>query len=123
MADVYVCDISEIPDRERKVIAVEGTEIGVFRLGTEVFAYENTCPHMAGPVCQGKILPLVIEAVAGDKTSSGRVFSKTDFNIICPWHGFEFDIRTGQHPTDKRSRLRRVPARVMDGIVYVSVTR
>ena len=33
-----------------------GSEIGVFRLGDEFFAYENKCPHLEGPVCQGKIL-------------------------------------------------------------------
>jgi len=42
-------------------------------------------------------------------------------NIICPWHGFEFDIRTGVHPTDKRVRLRRIPVRVTDGAVYVTM--
>src|SRR5262245_58236514 len=99
MADVRVCDVGEVTDQDRIVVKVQDVEVGIFRLGDEFFAYENRCPHLDGPVCQGKILPLALEAVAEDRTSTGRVFSKTKFNIICPWHGFEFDIRTGVHPT------------------------
>ena len=61
------------------------------------------------------------EAVAEDGTSSGRVFSKERMNVICPWHGYEFDIRTGVHPTDRRVRLRRVPVRVSDGALFITV--
>ena len=84
MADVRVCTVSELGNPGRKVVAVAGSEIGVFRLGDEFFAYENKCPHLEGPVCQGKILPLAMEAVSADGTSSGRVFSKENVNIICP---------------------------------------
>ncbi len=121
MPDVRVCEAAAFEDPGRKVVEVEGLEVGVFRLGNEFFAYENRCPHLEGPVCQGKILPLALEAVASDGTSSGRVFSKTQMNVICPWHGFEFDIRTGQHPTNPKVRLRRIPVRVIDGEVYVAV--
>lgn len=121
MADVKVCSVSDFGESRRKVFAAGGIEVGVFKLGDEFFAYENKCPHLEGPVCRGKILPLVMEAVAADGTSTGRVFSKERFNVICPWHGYEFDIRTGVHPTDKRVRLRRVPVRVADGTVVVTV--
>jgi nitrite reductase/ring-hydroxylating ferredoxin subunit len=121
MADVRIGEAAAFEDPGRKVVEVEGIEVGVFRLGDEFFAYENRCPHLDGPVCQGKILPLALEAVARDGTSSGRVFSKTQMNVICPWHGFEFDIRTGAHPTNTKVRLRRIPVRVIDGEVYVTV--
>jgi nitrite reductase/ring-hydroxylating ferredoxin subunit len=121
MPDIQVCELSAIGDQGRKVIDAGGIEIGIFRLGDELFAYENRCPHLEGPVCQGKILPLTLEAVAQDGTSTGRVFSKQQINVICPWHGYEFDIRTGTHPTDKRARLRRFPIRITDGKIFVSV--
>ena len=121
MPDIRVCSVSDFGESNRKVFAAGGIEVGVFRLGDEFFAYENKCPHLEGPVCRGKILPLVMEAAAEDGTSTGRVFSKDRVNIICPWHGYEFDIRTGVHPTDKRVRLRRVPVRVSDGAVFVTV--
>jgi nitrite reductase/ring-hydroxylating ferredoxin subunit len=121
MPDVRVAEASAFADPGRKVVVIGGIEVGVFRLGDEFFAYENKCPHLDGPVCQGKILPLALEAVESDGTSSGRVFSKTRINVICPWHGFEFDIRTGAHPTDARFKLRRIPARVVDGDVFVTM--
>lgn len=121
MPDIKVCSTSELDHLGRKVVDIGGTEIGVFRLDDEFFAYENKCPHLEGPVCQGKILPLALEAVADDGTSRGRIFSRERVNVICPWHGYEFDIRTGKHPTDERIRLRRVPVRVSDGTVFVSV--
>jgi len=121
MADVRVGEVSAFDDPGRKVIDAGGIQLGVFRLGGEFFAWENRCPHLEGPVCRGKILPLATEAVASDGTSSGRVFSKQHMNIVCPWHGYEFDIRTGVHPTDKRVRLRRISVRVVDGEVFVTV--
>ena len=122
MADVRVGDLATFENPGRNVVEVAGIEVGVFRLGDEFFAYENKCPHLEGPVCQGKLLPLTTEDVQKDGTSNGRVFSKTQMNVVCPWHGFEFDIRTGTHPMDSRVRLRRIPVKVRDGAVYVSVT-
>jgi nitrite reductase/ring-hydroxylating ferredoxin subunit len=121
MPEFRVCAASEFADPGRKVVEVGGVEVGIFQLDGAFFAYLNRCPHLDGPVCQGKMLPLALEAVAADGTSSGRVFSKTQMNVVCPWHGFEFDIRTGEHPTNKRIRLARVPVQVIDGAVYVSV--
>jgi nitrite reductase/ring-hydroxylating ferredoxin subunit len=122
MTDVRVSELAAFENPGRKVVEVAGMEVGVFRLGDEFFAYENKCPHLEGPVCQGKILPLTTEDIHADGTSNGRVFSKTKMNIVCPWHGFEFDIRTGTHPMDLKVRLRRIPVKVRDGGVYVSVT-
>lgn len=121
MADIVVARVAAFADPGRKVVDIDGLEIGVFHLGGEFFAYHNVCPHLAGPACQGKILPLTLEDVGGDRTSAGRVFSKTQTNVVCPWHGFEFDIRTGQHPTNPKVRLRRVAVRAQDGDVVVSL--
>jgi nitrite reductase/ring-hydroxylating ferredoxin subunit len=121
MAEVCVIDVAALGDTGRKVVEVSGMEVGIFRLGEEFFAYENKCPHLEGPVCQGKILPLAVEDIQADGSSNGRVFSKSKMNVVCPWHGFEFDIRTGIHPMDSRVRLRKVPLKVIDGAIYLSV--
>jgi nitrite reductase/ring-hydroxylating ferredoxin subunit len=121
MPEVIVGRTSDFGDPGRKVVDIEGSEVGVFRLGSDFFAYYNICPHLDGPACQGKILPCATEDVQPDRTSAGRVFSKTQINVVCPWHGFEFDIRTGRHQTDKRIRLRPVSVKVRDGDVIVSL--
>lgn len=120
MADIRVAEVASLGDPGRKVVDVEGMEVGIFRLGDEFFAYENRCPHLQGPVCQGKMLPLALEQIHADGTSDGREFSKTKMNVVCPWHGYEFDIRTGTHPMDSKVRLRRIPLKVMDGVIYVT---
>src|SRR5262249_3651448 len=82
-------------------------EFGIFREGDRLVAYENHCPHDGGPVCQGKVIPRVEEELAPDQTSRGLRFSKKR-NIVCPWHGWEFDIESGRHCGDPKYRLRPV---------------
>ena len=93
----------------------------MFELDGEFHAYLNLCPHMGGPVCQGKMIAKVEEIIAEDKTSKGMNFSKTKLHIVCPWHGFEFDIRTGVHPGNPKARLRRIKVAVEGGDVVISV--
>lgn len=123
MAEVLVAQVDSFGEADRKVVEVSGIEVGIFKLGQEFFAYENKCPHLEGPVCQGKILPCALEDIQADGSSNGRVFSKTQTNVVCPWHGFEFDIRTGTHPLDSRLRLRKIPLKVLDGAIYLSFGR
>lgn len=120
MSDVVIGKAATFPDPGRRVVEVDGTEIGVFCLNGKFTAYENVCPHMAGPACQGKIIQRVEERVADDKTSLGFAFSKDHTNVVCPWHGYEFDIATGQHQGNPRMRLRSVKVEVVDGNLVVS---
>jgi nitrite reductase/ring-hydroxylating ferredoxin subunit len=121
MPDIKIGAVTEFSDPGRKIIGFDRFEVAVFRLDGEFFAYLNQCPHMGGPVCQGKMLAKVEEVIADDKTSKGMAFSKTRMHVVCPWHGFEFDIRTGQHPGNSRAKLRRMDVRVSDGDVLISV--
>jgi nitrite reductase/ring-hydroxylating ferredoxin subunit len=121
MRDVNIGPASEFDDPGRKIIESEGIEVGVFKLGGEFFAYANHCPHMGGPACQGKMMPQVEEVIADDRTSKGMAFSKTQMNIVCPWHGFEFNMRTGIHPGNPKMRLRPIKVHVADGDVIVSL--
>jgi nitrite reductase (NADH) small subunit len=121
MREVNLGPISAFADPGRKVIEIDGIEIGIFHIKGQFSAYGNVCPHMGGPVCQGKILPRVEEDIADDRKSRGMVFSKTQTNIVCPWHGYEFDIRTGRHQGNPRLRLRPIEVRVVDGEVFALV--
>lgn len=121
MPEMIVAKTSDFPDPGRKVFEVGGTEVGVFKLGGEFYAWENKCPHLEGPACQGRLIPETTEALNADLTSRGREFSKTEMNIACPWHGFEFNIRTGRHPTNSAIRLRPVPLRIVGEDIYVEV--
>ena len=119
MPEVNIGKASSFQDPGRRVVEIGSVQIGVFQLDGKFYAYENRCPHLGGPACQGKILPRVLEAVAEDKMSAGRVFSRDQLNIICPWHGFEFDIRTGAHVVIGKYRLRPVAVRTERGEVFI----
>jgi len=76
---------------------------------------------MGGPACQGKMIAKAEEIIADDCTSKGMVFSKTKMHVVGPWHGYEFDIRTGAHPGNTRVRLRKIKVAVSNGEVTIGI--
>ena len=118
MTEIMVGACSELADGDYRIVAVGELEVGIFRLGDRFVAYENRCPHHGGPVCQGKLFNRVEEIIMPDQTSRGLRFSK-DRHVVCPWHGYEFDLDTGRHPGDPRVRLRPIPVRVVDDGIYI----
>jgi nitrite reductase/ring-hydroxylating ferredoxin subunit len=121
VADLYVGKASEFGEKDRKIIAQGDLEIGVFHVQGEFYAYENNCVHQGGPVCQGKIMHRVMELLGEDKTSQGLKFSEEDVHIVCPWHGYEYNIKTGRHPGDRNVRLKPYKVKVEGDEVYVVV--
>jgi nitrite reductase/ring-hydroxylating ferredoxin subunit len=121
MREVNIGPASDFADPGRKLIGFERFEVAVFKSGGEFFAYLNQCPHMGGPACQGKMIAKVEEEIAADRTSKGFFFSKTRMHVVCPWHGFEFDIRTGVHPGNPKARLRKIKVAVANGDVVITV--
>jgi len=121
MREIAIGKVAAFPDPGRKVVEVDGIAVGVFRHNGVFVAYENVCPHMGGPVCQGKIIARVEERVRDDKTSLGLSFSRTQSNIVCPWHGYEFDIASGRHQGNPRLRLRPVAIKVVDDDLVVAL--
>jgi hypothetical protein len=71
MREIVICKVSSFPDPGRKVVELDGTEVGVFCRNGKFTAFENICPHMGGPVCQGKINPRVQEMIAEDRRAWG----------------------------------------------------
>lgn len=118
MREIMVGACSELADGDYRIIAIGELEVGIFRLGERLVAYENRCPHHGGPVCQGKLFNGVEEIIMPDQTSRGLRFSK-DRHVVCPWHGYEFNLDTGRHPGDPRVRLRPIPVRVSGDGIYI----
>jgi len=120
MSEIEIGKLGEFADGDYRVLAVGDFEVGIFRRGKKLLAYENECPHYGGPVCQGKVIRQVEEVINPDKTSRGLRFSKHD-NVICPWHGYEYDLATGRHPGDPTMRLKPVDVSVRDNRVFIRV--
>jgi nitrite reductase/ring-hydroxylating ferredoxin subunit len=88
---VVVAPLSGFPDGERRIVSVGGRSIGVFRVGESFYGIRNRCPHQGGPLCLGHVLG---DAVA-DAPGQARVAS-APLRIACPWHGWEYDLDSGQ---------------------------
>jgi nitrite reductase (NADH) small subunit len=113
--------VSEFEEGTKKVFNLGETEVGVFRLGEKFYAWNNICPHQGGPVCQGRLYPRVHENLDENKHSHGRLYDENNINIVCPWHGLEFDVRTGKHPGNEEIALDPLPVQIEGGEIYVIV--
>jgi nitrite reductase/ring-hydroxylating ferredoxin subunit len=104
---VVVARSSDVAEGGRYVVAVrDDLHIGIFRFRGVLYAYENTCPHQGGPVCQGRLVDGVRERLDEHRNSLGLTFDKDEPHIVCPWHGFEYRLTTGEHPGTPRFHLR-----------------
>jgi nitrite reductase/ring-hydroxylating ferredoxin subunit len=85
-----VCPASELQPGERRIEMLGKFSVGVFNVDGEYYAIKNDCPHQRAPLCKGKL--------TGTTTSDqpGEYNWERDGQIItCPWHGWEFDVTTG----------------------------
>lgn len=119
--ELYAGSEGDYQEGDRKILIMDGQEVGIFRIKGAFHAFHNHCVHQGGPVCQGKIIPRVEEELAQDRTSQGLRFSEDHIHIVCPWHGFEYDLETGAHPGRAKLRLKKLDVTVRNGEVYVSL--
>ena len=85
--------------------------IGVFNINGTFYALNNYCPHQGGPACQSKLYDQIEAEVMPD--GKVREYVETEKCIIaCPWHGIEFDARTGVCLTKKEWKIKQYPISV-----------
>lgn len=105
----------EIEPGECKIVTAMGREIGIFNVGGEYYALSNRCPHMGAELCKGWIVGLVEPGEPGQY----KLVRQGEF-LRCPWHGWEFDIRSGRSWCDPtRMRIRQYPVAVKPGTELV----
>lgn len=121
MNELYVGKVADFADIDHRTVRQGELEIGVLHRHGTFYAYNNFCIHQGGPACEGIMMGRVVDVLAPDKTSLGLRFSETDVNFVCPWHGVEYDIATGQCIADRRKRLRKFDVVTKGDSVYVIV--
>ena len=72
---VRVASLAEVPLGEMHIVELDGDPVVLANVGGQIFAFAGECTHRGGPL--------------GDGTLEGDV-------VICPWHGGQFNVRTGQ---------------------------
>ncbi|HLG50164.1 MAG TPA: Rieske (2Fe-2S) protein [Chloroflexota bacterium] len=116
MPRYVVATVEEIPPGQRKIVEVSGISLGIFNVGGEFFALRNRCPHQGGPLCQGRLAGILQAREPGE-----YIYSRPGEILRCPWHGWEFDIRTGQSWFDpRRVRTRRYPVQIEPGAALLA---
>ena len=96
-----VCNLTDITSGRGVVRLVSGAEIAVMREGDAVFAVGNLCPHRGGQLGDGAV---------------------KDGKVICPLHGWDFDLATGISPFNPEDRVPTYPSRVREGHVEVDAS-
>ncbi|HEV8635843.1 MAG TPA: Rieske (2Fe-2S) protein [Chloroflexota bacterium] len=116
MAKHVVATVEEIPPGGRKIVKVQGREVGVFNLGGRFYALKNVCRHQGARVCLGKVAGTTLPSRVYEFKYGleGRI-------LRCPWHGWEYDITTGRSMFDPEVKVVTYPVSVEDGNVCVEV--
>lgn len=118
---VLVAAVGEFKDLQPIVVNVDPkTKVGVVRFKGKYYAYRNSCPHQGGPTVEGAILGNT-ECEVLPNGNRKRFVSKDHQNIVCPWHGVEFDLETGVCKADRRMRLRSFQVIVDGDLVKIRV--
>ena len=86
-----VCAATELPAGERRIVEVGRRSIGVFNIAGTFHAIANVCPHQRAPLCKGTLA----KTAYADKPDEWK-WDEDSCVIRCPWHGWEFDIRSGR---------------------------
>lgn len=119
MGELWVGKRHEFSNGERKIISHGEKEIGIFRINGTFYAYENLCKHQGGPVCEGEVLGKVEVILKPDKSDLEERFSEQEIHLVCPWHGYEWDISTGECAVQRRMTLNRYEVVERGEEVYV----
>lgn len=115
-----ICNLDELPRGKRLLAQVGGIEIGVFNVDGQYVAFENRCLHQGGPVCRGRVLGRWEEVLSRERKVVDSRHSDTSIDIVCPWHGWEYDVFTGENIADPSLRLRKFEV-VVDGDTIVAL--
>lgn len=102
MESVKLAARADLPDCGKAgEVFVAGRLFCVVNLDGELFAMDNVCPHWGGPLGQGKI-------------DNGK--------LRCPWHGWEFDPRTGETPRKADTKVTTYKLSIKGSDVYIDLT-
>ncbi len=87
---VRVADVGEIGEGKSKVIRAEGRTLAIFRVKDQFFALNNACLHRGGPLGEGDL---------------------KGYRLVCPWHGWAYDVRTGAFEIIPTLKVKSYPVR------------
>lgn len=112
----FVIEADELQAGDRVIVEIDGREFAVFNVDGDLYGLANYCVHQGGPVCEG-----LLSGTVGVDEELDLVYEKEGEIVSCPWHGWEFEVRTGEHLADPGYRLPTYDVTVEDGGVYLQL--
>lgn len=113
-----VAKAKDLPPGSRKIVSLGGQRsIGIFNINGRFYAVKNLCPHQGGPLCQGRIKP--------HANSSGPyhvIWERENETLRCPWHNWEFDLKTGRALYDSQLRVKVYQVTVVNDDVVIQLS-
>ena len=97
---IRIASVEQCPPGNACEFVVADRIIALFNVDGEFHALDGVCPHQGGPLGKGKLVGCI---------------------VTCPWHGWQFDVQTGQHQTSASLLHPRFPVRVEGESVLVDV--
>lgn len=98
MRKIKMCALADLPEGkfvEKKILA---RKMAVINYKGQIIGIESECKHQKASLCNGKL---------------------EDNIIICPWHGWKYDIISGECITDRNFRLKHFEVEITDGDIYL----
>ena len=88
---IKVATVADVPEGAGKTVEVAGKRIALFNVGGKFYAIDNACKHRGGPLGEGEV---------------------DGSTVICPWHGWEYDVTTGANLDDASVKVGCYPVKV-----------
>lgn len=101
MRFVPLVAVTDFPTGSAGEYVVEGRIIALFHRQEGLFAVEGMCLHAGGPIARGAVQGCL---------------------VTCPWHGWQYDLRSGEHALNPRLKLQSFRTHVIDGMICVEWT-
>jgi len=102
MADFVSCaKLADLAPGSCRTVQAAGRDVALFNVSGEIFCLDNACLHRGGPLGEGEL--------------QGDI-------VTCPWHHWQYNVRTGQNLFDPAVKVARYAVEVEGGEIKVAVT-
>jgi nitrite reductase/ring-hydroxylating ferredoxin subunit len=95
-----VAEAADIEPGQGKVLQTDGKTVALFNVEGTFYAIDNTCLHRGGPLGEGDLDACI---------------------VTCPWHGWQWDVRTGANAANPSVKVAAYPVKVEGGSVFVEI--
>ncbi len=98
---IRIARVEDCPPGSSRELVVEDRIVALYNVAGRFHALDGVCPHQGGPLGKGSLQGCI---------------------VTCPWHGWQFDVTTGQHQTNASVIHPGFPVKVEAGDVYVDIS-